>query len=162
MSVATRSTATARIIASYFGVGQLAGPQGTWGSIAALPVGLLWLHISPFALLGVTVLIAGAGLWAVKELDAGDDPGWVVIDEVVGQWIALLPLALLAELTLHYWAGVVLAFALFRLFDIWKPGPIGRIDRLGGPWGVMMDDVFAGIFAAAILLLPVLIVTGHA
>ncbi len=151
-----------RLVASYLGVGLLPGPKGTWGSIAALPVGLLWLNVSPWALLGVTILIAAVGLWAVRELNAGDDPGWIVIDEVVGQWIALLPLALLPAFTPQYWAGAVMAFLLFRLFDIWKHGPIGKIYRLGGPWGVMMDDVIAGLFAAALLLGPILLATGRA
>ena len=77
----------------------------------------------------------------------------MVIDEVVGQWIALWPLSAGlwlggAEPWLFPWPGWVAAFVLFRLFDIWKPGPVGWADRLHSPMGVMLDDVIAGVLAA--------------
>ena len=80
------------------------------------------------------------------------DPSEIVIDEVVGQWIALLPLSIASwrmgmDITVM-WPGWIAAFALFRLFDIWKPWIIGFADRRGDALGVMLDDVFAGIFAA--------------
>jgi phosphatidylglycerophosphatase A len=86
------------------------------------------------------------GVWVVSRVHAGDDPGWVVIDEVAGQWIALLGLR-------HptFW-GMLAAFALFRLFDIVKPGPVGWADRQGGAASVMADDVIAGAFAALLIL----------
>uniref|UniRef100_UPI0025D95FA8 phosphatidylglycerophosphatase A family protein n=1 Tax=Roseobacter sp. TaxID=1907202 RepID=UPI0025D95FA8 len=75
-----------------------------------------------------------------------------VIDELVGQWIALLPLSYAAWSMgismLVMWPGWIAAFALFRLFDIWKPGPVGWADRRGDALGVMLDDVIAGVFAA--------------
>jgi phosphatidylglycerophosphatase A len=87
------------------------------------------------------------GWWAVRAVQAGDDPGWVVADEFAGQWIALLGLA---HPTL---VGLTAAFVLFRVLDIAKPGPVGWADRQHGPMGVMADDVIAGAIAAALLLL---------
>ncbi|MFK7881962.1 phosphatidylglycerophosphatase A, partial [Roseobacter sp.] len=76
----------------------------------------------------------------------------IVVDELVGQWIALLPLSYAAWSMgidiLDMWPGWITAFALFRLFDILKPGPVGWADRRGDPLGVMLDDVIAGVFAA--------------
>jgi phosphatidylglycerophosphatase A len=80
---------------------------------------------------------------------------------VVGQWIALLPVFFGAahagaDVTALY-PGWIAAFLLFRLFDIWKPGPVGKADRRGGPTGVMLDDVWAGVFAAiGVILLAAL------
>jgi phosphatidylglycerophosphatase A len=83
---------------------------------------------------------------------ADHDPSEIVIDEVAGQWIALLPVMIGAShagaSVLALWPGWVLAFAAFRLFDITKPGPVGWADRQQGPLGVMLDDVIAGIMAA--------------
>ena len=80
------------------------------------------------------------------------DPSEIVIDEVIGQWIALLPLSFAAwNMGLNMlvmWPGWIAAFAFFRLFDIWKPGPVGWADRRGDALGVMLDDVIAGVFAA--------------
>ena len=82
---------------------------------------------------------------------ADHDPSEIVIDEVAGQWVALLPLSY-ASWTMDMnilvmWPGWIAAFALFRLFDIWKPLIIGWADRRGDALGVMLDDIFAGIFA---------------
>jgi phosphatidylglycerophosphatase A len=76
-----------------------------------------------------------------------DDPGWIVVDEIAGQMIALLALHKISLI------GVALAFALFRLFDISKPGPIGWADRQGGAAGIMADDLLAGVAAALVLTL---------
>ena len=91
-----------------------------------------------------TSAATGLPLRARGTLDHAD-PGWVVIDEICGQCCALLLLP-------HpSWSGAVLAFALFRLLDITKPGPIGAIDRWHGTMGVMLDDVAAGLFGAFLL-----------
>ncbi len=90
------------------------------------------------------------GFWAIRAAQAKDDPGWVVIDEVAGQWITLLGLAHVS------WAGAVLAFVLFRLLDITKPGPIGAADRMNSAFGIMADDVIAGIGGAVVLRLLLL------
>lgn len=145
-----------RLLASVLGIGFLRPAPGTWGSLAALGLGFGILQAGGVWLLcaaGVATWIAG--LWAARDVIAtsGDhDPSWVVIDEVVGQWIALLPVAYGAQRMsadlLALWPGWIAAFALFRLFDIWKPWLVGRADRRGDALGLMMDDVWAGIFAA--------------
>jgi len=94
------------------------------------------------------------GWWATSKMTAGSedhDPSEIVIDEVVGQWIALLPLSIASwrmgmDITVM-WPGWIAAFALFRLFDIWKPWLVGRADRRGDATGVMLDDLWAGLFA---------------
>lgn len=144
------------LIATFFGVGHLRPAPGTWGSLAALPVaGLLHLAGGP-VLLGIGIVVACLlGWWATAREIAGkadQDPSEIVIDEVAGQWLAFLPVSIGAAhagaaLT-ALWPGWITAFVLFRLFDIWKPGPIGWADRRGGPMGVMLDDILAGLAAA--------------
>ncbi|SHI43420.1 phosphatidylglycerophosphatase A [Palleronia salina] len=145
-----------RLVATFFYVGLLRPAPGTWGSLAALPVG--WaLHLAGGTVaLALGIAAAFFGGWAATRArtagSADKDPSEIVIDEVAGQWIAILPLSLGAMRTgadiLALWPGWVAAFLLFRLFDIWKPGPVGWADRRGDPLGVMLDDVIAGIFAA--------------
>ncbi|MBN8889069.1 MAG: hypothetical protein BGP12_05935 [Rhodospirillales bacterium 70-18] len=135
----------ARAIASGLGSGFAPAAPGTVGSLAALALGAGLAALSPWALPVACVLACGVGWWAVGAAEAGDDPGWVVIDEFAGQWIALLPLAHPSP------AGLLAAFALFRLLDITKPGPIGWADRQHGPFGVMADDVLAGLGVALVL-----------
>ena len=147
----------ARWIATVGGVGLLRPAPGTWGTLAALP--LAWaLHAAGgFALLAVaTLAVTALGWWAVDRAAQGladPDASEFVIDEVAGMWLALWPVSLGAAMrgvdVLALWPGWVAAFLLFRLFDIWKPGPVGRADRMGTPWGVMADDLLAGVFAAA-------------
>ncbi len=146
MSERTAGVRLARLGASFFGVGLAPKAPGTWGSLAALVPGVALLAVSPLALLAGIVLVGLLGLWVVKASRIEGDPGWVVIDEVAGQWIALLALSGPSVV------GVVAAFALFRLFDITKPGPVGWADRrLKGALGVMADDVLAGLLAAGVL-----------
>lgn len=142
-------------LASMGGIGFLPGPAGTYGSLAALP--LAWaLHEvgGPVFLILLTVFFFAAGHRATERSTTAEDPdpGWVVIDEMVGQWIALWPISLGAMRAgvdiLALWPGWIAAFVLFRLFDIWKPWLVGRADRMKGPTGVMLDDVVAGVFAA--------------
>lgn len=132
-----------RWIVSLGGVGFLRPAPGTWGSAVVLPVA--WAGPGAAALLAMILL--ALGLWALRRLpEAEGDPGWVVIDEGAGMALAL---SALAE---PGW-GVLLAFALFRLFDVWKPGPVGWLDRQPGPAGVMGDDMAAGAMAGGALLL---------
>lgn len=144
----------ARLVATVGGVGLLRPAPGTWGSLAALP--LAWgLHAAGgwIALaLGIAAVLP-LGAWAVGAMAGPDpDPSEAVIDEVAGQWIALMPVSYGATFAqadvLALWPGWVAAFAAFRLFDLWKPGPVGRLDRMHTPWAVMLDDVAAGIMAA--------------
>jgi phosphatidylglycerophosphatase A len=144
-----------RLIATVFGIGLLRPAPGTWGSAAAVLAGLVIDRYLGFPALVVAVLLAvGLGFWACgRELAErpGEDPAEFVIDEVAGQWIALLfPSAAFWWRGFEGWMpypGWVAAFLLFRLFDVWKPWIIGRIDRMTDVRGVMLDDMVAGIFA---------------
>ncbi|MEQ5870612.1 phosphatidylglycerophosphatase A [Sagittula sp. NFXS13] len=148
-----------RWVASVAGVGYLRPAPGTWGSLAALPLGYFIHQLGGFGLLlAAAVLVFGLGWWATKKVTQGDDhdPSWVVIDEVVGQWIALFPVSYGAGMMgveiWRLWPGWIAGFVLFRLFDIWKPLLVGWADRRGDALGVMLDDVIAGIFAAAVAI----------
>jgi phosphatidylglycerophosphatase A len=144
-------------LACGFGSGLTPVAQGTFGSLAALLPWLLLRHLS--LPLYVLVLLAGfaIGVWACDIAGRAlgvDDHRSLVWDEFIGQWIALIPLLLPALLPtrLSLWWLLLAGFALFRLFDVWKPWPIGWFDRrVKGGMGVMIDDVIAGIFAAAML-----------
>ena len=136
-------------IACGFGSGLAPKAQGTFGSLAALLPWLLLRQLSMPLYALVIVLAFALGVWACNVAGRAlgvDDHRSMVWDEFVGQWIALVP-ALLAP-----WWAVLTGFALFRLFDVAKPWPIGWLDRrLKGGLGVMVDDVVAGVFAAAVL-----------
>jgi phosphatidylglycerophosphatase A len=136
----------ARLVASFLGAGLVPRAPGTVGSLAALIPGLLLLWASPAVLAAGVVVAAVGGMWAVRAAGVEDDPGWVVIDEVAGQWIALLGMA---HPTVQ---GAVVAFVAFRAFDIAKPGPVGWAERLPGAAGVMADDVVGGVLAALVVL----------
>lgn len=140
----------ARLAASWFGAGFLPWAPGTWGSLAALPFawaiiflgGKLWLLAAV-----VAVFIAGCAAADFATRDGPEqDPGWVVIDEVAGQWLTLLVLPL--NLT-----SFAIGFVLFRLFDIWKPWPVRWAERrYGGGFGIMIDDVLAALYAAIVIV----------
>ncbi|WP_343079007.1 phosphatidylglycerophosphatase A [Ostreiculturibacter nitratireducens] len=145
-----------RLITTFFFVGLLRPASGTWGSAAAVAVGLILHGLGHFPLLlAATVAVIPLSFWSVaRELRdrPGEDPSEIVIDEVAGQWIALcFPSAGFWFAGLESWnfpwPGWVSAFVLFRLFDVWKPWIIGRADRRGDPAGVVLDDLWAGIFA---------------
>jgi phosphatidylglycerophosphatase A len=146
-----------RAIATVFGLGLLRPGPGTWASVAAVAVGLAIDRVLGFPVLVLaTGAVTGLGFWAVERALAADpdaDPPEFVIDEVAGQWLALLfPAAAfwsrgLEDWALAAWPGWVAAFLFFRLFDIWKPGWVGRADRMHGTRGVMLDDLVAGVFA---------------
>ena len=120
---------------------------GTVASAAAVVTGAGLLLLSPWVLAFAALLATFGGYLAVKRASIEGDPGWVVIDEFAGQWITLLALA---RPTIP---GLIAAFILFRLFDITKLGPVGWADRRHGAFGIMADDVIAGIIAAALLIL---------
>lgn len=146
----------AQLVGTVFGIGYLKPAPGTWGSLAALPLTYLLHQIGGFPLVLVSVAaIYALGLWATTVLTAqsdSDDPSEIVIDEVAGQIVALLPLSYSAwsmDLAITaLWPGWLAGFLLFRLFDILKPGPVGWADRRHDATGVMLDDVVAGMFAA--------------
>jgi phosphatidylglycerophosphatase A len=136
----------AKFVATLGGVGLARPAPGTWGSALVLPLVLL----GPVACLVLAAVLTLAGYWAVRQVLAEDrraDPGWVVIDEGAGQLLVLAALPFGAT----GW-GVVLAFLLFRLFDVYKIGPVGWADRRHGAFGVMLDDVVAGAMGAGVIL----------
>ncbi len=145
-----------RLIVTFFWSGLLRPAPGTWGSVAGLIAG--WLIAGTAGVTGLAVAcvaVFALGLWATGVYAAQTglhDPGEVVIDEVVGQWLALLPVfAVTTTLTGPGLVFSAIAFGLFRLFDIWKPGLVGWADRQDGALGVMLDDVIAGLMAAIIM-----------
>ncbi len=146
----------ASLIGTVLGVGHIRPAPGTWGSLVALPWAWALHVIGGLPLLALAIVIAFfKGWWATAKMTEGrdnHDPSEIVVDELVGQWIALLPLSYAAwsmEISiLAMWPGWIAAFVLFRLFDITKLGPVGWADRMDTPLGVMLDDVIAGVFAA--------------
>ncbi|MFN4191724.1 MAG: phosphatidylglycerophosphatase A [Tabrizicola sp.] len=143
------------LVATFFGAGHLRPASGTWASAITVALAVLayqagWALAVPAGF----VLATLAGFWAVPRYLAragGEDPSEVVIDEVAGQLLALcftiLPLWRHGVDLLAAWPGWVAPFLLFRLFDIWKPWLVGRADRRGDAVGVMLDDLWAGLFA---------------
>lgn len=134
---------------STWGVGFLPLMPGTFGSLVGIGVFLL-LGSLVLQLVGI-VVITWAGIWAASRTERIlrlKDPGKVVVDEVAGQMIALLPLSFMATTGR---IGIILSFILFRLFDIFKPYPARRFERLRSGLGIMADDLVAGIYAALVL-----------
>jgi phosphatidylglycerophosphatase A len=137
-------------LATFFGTGTLRPGPGTWGSAAGLGIWLAvahWAHPTRAhlalgtAIAALILLLVGIPASTIVSREAGtDDPSFVVLDEVVGQWIALV------GATLVPWSWL-LAFLLFRAFDIWKPAPARQFDRMHSGFGIMMDDVAAGVYA---------------
>ena len=165
-----RKTRWAWTVATFFGAGFGKPGPGTWGSAAAT---LLWtlavlpLHPAPVPLLLWTLAAAAiataigvpAATIAAREAHR-EDPGFVVIDEVAGQWITLLAIPIGQLLNPAFAtharpdAGhIILAFLLFRLFDVFKPYPIRRLENLPEGWGIIFDDIAAGLYAGAVLLI---------
>lgn len=140
-------------LATWFGLGFLKPAPGTWGSLGALPFGLLLIHGAGLkALLAGIIIITALGVMVSKQFEMASgvhDSKMIVIDEVAGQWIALTPLVLFESVT---GLGIILAFLLFRFFDILKPWPIRAIDqKMQNAVGVMLDDIIAGLCAALLL-----------
>lgn len=141
----------ARLLATWIYFGYFPVAPGTIGSIAAIAIAWVLhryenLPAPAFALMAA--LLAGPGIWAAgvtARAEGREDPGIVVVDEVIGQWLTL---AGATQLNGKSW---VLAFALFRIFDIWKPPPVRQMERLPGGLGIVADDAMAGVYAALIL-----------
>ena len=146
-----------KLIATSFGVGFLPVMPGTWGAILAI---LLWLPLYLWASAGVTltvtagavVVFAVAGTWAssVSEKYWGKDPVVACVDETVGQWISLLPITSVAD---DPWWLILLSRVVLRLFDIYKPLGIRAMERLPRGYGMMADDVLAGIYSVVVILI---------
>lgn len=150
----------ANIFATYFGLGLSKYAPGTMGSLGTLPLAYALIYLGGFkALIIAAVIIFGIGVWAtdivIKETGI-TDPSKVVIDETVGQLLSFAIVAYMAsEYLLGYesWMFYVAGFLFFRFFDIVKKGPVKYFDtKVLNAYGVMLDDVFAGIFASVCLL----------
>ncbi len=153
---------TAVLIACGGGLGYLSPGPGTWGSVGALLIALILGFVLPLAIvqwvfvaLALLSLVVGVLVTpsAQRSFERGD-PAQVVIDEIHGLWLAfaLVPGALMEARTVMV---CIVGFVAFRLFDICKPWPIPILERTPGPWGVMLDDSLAGLFAGLMTLVLV-------
>jgi phosphatidylglycerophosphatase A len=135
-------------IASGFGSGYAPKAPGTFGSLVGLALGAALLSLGHLPLLFGIVIATALGVYVIGKLPehAASDPGWIVIDEIAGQ---MIPLLALYDLSI---TGALLSFALFRLFDIWKPGPVAWADARHDQYGIMGDDIIAGVMAWIIML----------
>jgi phosphatidylglycerophosphatase A len=136
------------VLATWFGCGLAPIAPGTVGTLGALPIYFALRAHGPVAILAAAVIATAAGVWAsnIVVRDSGEkDPQRIVIDEVAGVLVAL------ASAPATY-SGAALAVGLFRLFDVTKPFPARRAERLPEGWGVVLDDVVAGAWAAAVIL----------
>jgi phosphatidylglycerophosphatase A len=144
-------SALARLLGTFFFLGNVPKAPGTAGSLGALAVAWVlheYLNISGAYIGLLGLLLMAPAIWASARIasDTGNkDPQIVVIDEVVGQWITLA-----GAVTLNGKSWIA-AFALFRLFDIWKPPPVRQLERIPGGTGIVLDDAMAGIYAALVL-----------
>ena len=141
----------ARAVATWFGSGLSPVAPGTAGSIAALLPAILAakaLHASGRDIGACGVALFLPAVWAAdiaaKQANL-KDPGFIVVDEVVGQCVSLFGARNLD------WPTWIAAFVLFRAFDIWKPFPIRNLEQLPGGWGIVADDAAAGVYAALVL-----------
>ena len=138
----------AYVLATWFGCGLVPRAPGLAGTLGALPLYLLLRGGGPVRVLGAALVLAGLGIWAsgpVIVATRKKDPQIIVIDEVVGVLITLAASA-------PTWSSVVAGVVLFRIFDQWKPWPARSLESLRDGWGVVMDDVAAGVWGAAALL----------
>lgn len=139
-------------LATGFGVGCIPLAPGTFGSILGLPLGFLLAGMAiPVAIAAVAVFIVGA-VWIANEAEKQlkqSDPGIIVIDEIAGMAVALIGLPV--DLTI-----ALIGFVIFRILDILKPFPIRFLDQhLNGGWGVVLDDVAAGIITNMVLRIAI-------
>lgn len=132
-----------------FGSGLLPKAPGTFGSAFALLFIPIWLGLGFYSSVLAILIMSVLGIYIcgkTAQLMGVHDDGRIVWDEFAGQSITFLPLVYLGQMS---WLWAIIGFALFRLFDVWKPWPIRVIDRqVGGGFGIMFDDIIAGIWAA--------------
>lgn len=138
----------ATLLSTVFGIGYARIAPGTIASAVALPFAWAMLAIwGPYPLVAASLAVYAIGVWSTGEYarrTAKNDPSECVIDEVAGQWLACAAAPLSP-------AGFVLAFVLFRLFDISKLWPVSLGERLPGGWGIMTDDMIAGALSAVLI-----------
>jgi phosphatidylglycerophosphatase A len=147
----TTASKLAYWIATWFGCGLSPVAPGTVGAAGGLLVA--WLaggsgRRATETIVALTLATLAPGIWAAGRAARdrkAKDPGFVVVDEVLGVWVALL------GATAHNGMSWLGAFVLFRVFDIWKPPPVRQLERLPGGWGIVADDLAAGLWAAVLL-----------
>ncbi len=146
-------TRLAFLLATWFGCGRSPFAPGTVGSAAALAIAIALHYYAGFTgwhFLALAAVLFFPAVWSagvVARVAKIEDPGFVVVDEVLGQWVAL------SAARPFNWVTCLAAFALFRAFDIWKPFPVDRLEALPGGWGINADDAMAGFYAALVILL---------
>jgi phosphatidylglycerophosphatase A len=147
-----RRSSGAFLIATWFGCGYAPKAPGTAGSLAALVIAITLHYIVGYAggfergtLLLLTAILLAPGIWSasvVARETNQPDPQIVVVDEVIGQWITL------AGAATFNWKTWLAALVLFRLLDMWKPAPARQLEHLHSGWGIVADDVMAGLYGA--------------
>jgi phosphatidylglycerophosphatase A len=148
--VSTVRSKVAWIVATWFGCGRSPLAPGTAGSLGAIPLYLVVVRAGPAAVAAAALLVIVVGIWAASEVAREaeiKDPGFVVIDEVAGMLLTLLPLRTTSL------QGIAVGFAVFRVLDVAKPWPIRSLEKWPGGWGIMADDVAAGLLGACIVAL---------
>jgi phosphatidylglycerophosphatase A len=136
-----------RVVASLFGIGFVPFAPGTIASLVGVATGaMIIIHGSLASLPEALLALIVVGLLAIEHSGAATtDPGWIVVDELAGQWLAMVTLTRASAV------GLAVAFVLFRVLDITKLGPVGWADRRHNAAGVMGDDLIAGAIVAALL-----------
>jgi phosphatidylglycerophosphatase A len=146
-----RRPALAVIVSTWFGCGYFPYGPGTVGSLAAVLMAAAahyWLNAGRLTFLIATLVLLLPGIWSATQtarLLEREDPGLVVVDEVLGLWVTLL------GATALNWKSFSAAFVLFRVFDIWKPWPVRRLEEFPEGTGIVADDLAAGVYAAIML-----------
>ena len=162
-----RSVKLNKLISTFFYVGFLRPAPGTWGSVAGMILAFILLNtIDLFTFCLILLFTTLVGFWATKNYiqhnSEKSDPSEVVIDEVIGQWIAVLPIGFTLKVTefsnKELWLVWLWAFVSFRFFDIIKLGLVGWADNLGGTLGVLLDDILAGIAAGLTVTVLILLI----
>jgi phosphatidylglycerophosphatase A len=136
-------------LATWFGCGKVPVAPGTMGTIGAIPLYWIAARAGQGWVFAVAILVTGVGIWAasvVAQELGRKDPQVVVIDEVAGLMVTMLPM--------HHvsWLALAIGFVLFRALDVVKPWPVRRFEDLPGGWGIVMDDVAAGALGAGIMV----------
>ena len=138
-------------IATWFGCGYWPWGPGTAGSASGVLAAWLWVRyggLPPWTLLPLALICTLPGVWAAgrtAHMLGREDPGLVVVDEVLGQWITL------SALHTWSWQGALAAFVLFRIFDMTKPWPLRKLEDLPSGWGIVADDLGAGCYGWVVL-----------
>jgi len=147
-----------KTLATFFGAGYAPLAPGTVGALFAAIMVYIWQTLDPslivygWPLVVVTVITTLIGVYCTDQLESewGKDPSKVVIDEAIGIWIAIF----FIPVNIYY---LLAGFVLFRIFDIWKPLGIRKLESIKGGWGVMLDDVLAGVYANLVLQIYLLL-----